>query len=86
MNIIRLMSFVYALLQMLAMLVILLAGKKHSRRRRRKIRMIMPLWGATVWVFLAAVIGFSWYEAINIFSFFFIMKISIGRDNQAMFQ
>ena len=61
MNSIRLMSFVYALFQMLAMLVILVAGKKHSRRRSRNIRMIMPLWGAAVWVLLAAAIGFSWY-------------------------
>ena len=33
MNNIRLISFIYALLQMLAMLVLLVAGKKHVRRR-----------------------------------------------------
>ena len=61
MNNIRLISFIYALLQMLAMLVLLVAGKKHVRRRPCKSWMLMPLWGAAVWVFLAAVIGFSWH-------------------------
>ena len=55
MNNIRLISFLYALLQMLAMLVLLVAGKKHGRRDRCNSWMPMPLWGAAVWVFLAAV-------------------------------
>ncbi len=66
MNNIRLLSFVYALLQMLAMLVLLVAGKKYGGRERcRNSWMPMPLWGAAVWVFLAAVIGFSWHMRLT---------------------
>ena len=65
MNIIRLMSFVYALLQMLAMLVLLVAGKKHGLKRRYNSRMPMPLRGAVAWVFLASVIGFAWYLSLT---------------------
>ncbi|MCK5198310.1 MAG: hypothetical protein KAR21_08165 [Spirochaetales bacterium] len=61
MNIIRLMSFVYALFQMLAMLVLLAAGKKHCLKRRHNSLTPMPLWGVAVWVLLAAAIGVSWY-------------------------
>ena len=61
MNNIRLMSFGYALLQMLAMLVLLVAGKKNGRKHRSISWMSMPLWGSTVCVFLASVIGYSWY-------------------------
>ena len=61
MNNIRLISFVYALLQMLAMLVLLVAGRKHGRKRCRNSWMPMPLWGAAVWVLLAVVIGLSWH-------------------------
>ena len=61
MNNIRLMSFIYALFQMLTMLVLLVAGKNHGLRRPHNSWVPIPLWGAVVWVLLAAVIGFSWY-------------------------
>ena len=61
MNSIRLMSFLYALLQMVAMLAILVAGKKKGGKGRLKSLISMPLLGSIVWVLLAAAIGFSWY-------------------------
>ena len=61
MNNIRIISFIYALLQMLTMLVLLVSGKTHGRKRRCNSWMPMPLWGAAVWVFLAVVIGLSWH-------------------------